>query len=130
MIADLPHRILQDHTLSTSFTRRLILPAYDYVHLWLTVEGLNGAPTAATLDAKVQATDPIHNDGVDGEWIDVAGASIEQVTQDSPQPRSQVITLDPESLSSPYMRVVVAPSFTGGSSPAWVCSLSYVGRRR
>lgn len=130
MIAEMPHRILQDHTFTAgTFTRRLILPSYDYVHLWLTVEALNGSPTTASLTGKVQVTDPIHRDGVTGKWLDVAGAAFTEVTEATTLTDSQVITLGPSDLSSPYMQVELTAAFTGGTSPSFTTTLTYIARR-
>jgi hypothetical protein len=130
VIAEMPHRIWMDHTVTTgTFTRRLVLPAYDYVHLWLTVEALNGSPDTASLTGKIQATDPIHNDGVTGEWIDIDGAAFTEVTHATSLTSSQVITLEPADLCSTYMRVSMTAAFSGGSSPSFTASLGYVARR-
>lgn len=129
MSVDLPHRLVVESDIAADFTRRLVILPYTYVYLWVTVEALDGTPSAATFDLKVQATDPISDDGPDTyAWVDIPGAAITQITDATSLPSTQVIVLGPEQLCSPHMQLTCDVSFTGGSSPTWATTISWVGR--
>jgi hypothetical protein len=69
-----------------------------------------GTPTSYTVDAKVQ-----HCDTSSGSYADVSGAAITQIIADS---RIATIRLSGFGTSlKRYIKIVVTPALTGGSSP-------------
>lgn len=69
-----------------------------------------GTPTSYTVDAKVQ-----HCDTAGGTYVDVASATITQITADS-----KIAAIRLEGLGANikrYIKVLVTPAMTGGTTP-------------
>lgn len=75
------------------------------------VGATTGTPTSFTVDAKVQES----ADGSSG-WADISGDSLVQVTSANKTGEIK-IALGTRSASKRYVRVVVTPAFSGGTSP-------------
>jgi hypothetical protein len=73
-----------------------------------------GAPTTQTVDAKVQES------ADNSTFTDVTGATITQMTASSKSAQIRVEGLGTSRLR--YLRVVVTPAFTGGTTPAALIS--------
>ena len=75
--------------------------------LMVSVGAVAGAPTAQTVDVKIQ-------DSADGTtWADVAGLTVEQITA-ADTSKELGINLSP---LRRYIRAVVTVAFTGGTTP-------------
>lgn len=77
-----------------------------------------GTPTSYTVDAKVQECDT--NSGTAGDWSDVTGATITQITADSKTALIRVEGLG--NSRKRWLKVVVTPAMTGGTSPKAIVS--------
>lgn len=72
-----------------------------------------GTPTSYTVDAKVQECDT--NSLTAGDWEDVTGATITQITADS---ATELIRIEGLGTSRKrYLKLVITPAITGGSTP-------------
>lgn len=75
------------------------------------VGGTTGTPTSFTVDAKVQES----ADGSTG-WADISGDALVQVTSANKTGEIKV-ALGSRSASKRYIRVIVTPALTGGTTP-------------
>lgn len=83
---------------------------YNDAMVVVNVGAVTGTPSSFTVDAKVQHSDT----GVSG-WTDVTGAAITQITAID---KTAEIPLDVMAAAAKrYVRVVITPAFTGGTSP-------------
>ena len=121
---DLPHAIYNDASVSASRRRRLSIQAYDYVDIWVQVVALNGSPTLASFDVRLEHKIPREG----GQWLDAGGKSISPVTEASPLPSTQVISLAPADVKSEDISLAIDVTFAGGVSPSWSVNLYYQGR--
>ena len=81
---------------------------FDSCVLHAAAGAATGAPTAQTVDAKLQDSP----DGTSG-WADIAGAAITQITADNAQAEVDIDL----SGAKRYIRAIVAVGFTGGTTP-------------
>lgn len=79
-----------------------------------------GTPTSYTVDAKVQECDT--NSGTAGDWADVTGATMTQITADA---KSGIIRIEGLGTSRKrFLKVVVTPDITGGTTPKCLVTAS------
>lgn len=116
--------IYNGQPLTASVNVPVVWYAYRDVDLWVGVTALGGAPTAATIDVKIQHKHPREG----SNWLDISSKAITQVTEATSLPSNQFIHLDETDLNSEDMRIVVTIAFTGGSSPSWTVDMSAVLR--
>lgn len=78
----------------------------------ISVGAATGGPSAQTVAAKLQ-----ESDSGTGSWTDITGAAITAITTDS---KTAEIRIDRRKrvASKRYIRAVVTPGFTGGTTPA------------
>ena len=82
-----------------------------------------GTPTSYTVDAKVQ-----HCDTSGGSYADVSGAAITQIVADSKIATIRLAGLGGVTIKR-YIKVLVTPAMTGGSSPkALIAAVVQLGR--
>jgi hypothetical protein len=79
--------------------------------LVVNIGAATGSPTAQTVDAKLQES----ANGSSG-WTDIAGAAMTQATVDDVTGEIK-LRIENRAGSLRYVRPVVTPGFTGGSSP-------------
>jgi Flp pilus assembly protein TadG len=82
---------------------------YNTAMAIITNGAATGSPTSYTVDAKVQTCDTTN-----GTWADVTGAAITQITADN---KSAQIRVDNVTSLKKYLRVMVTPAMTGGTTP-------------
>lgn len=124
MPVEQPHIIFNQRNQSGNMSRRLQLACYTAVDVYVYVTALNGAPSAASLDFKLQRKFP--NSGSD--WIDISGKAITTVTEATSLNNTQVISLAAADLNLAEMRWSITVSFTGGTNPSWTMNVAYVAR--
>jgi len=89
----------------------------------IVIGAATGTPTSYTVDAKVQ-----HCDTSGGSYADVTGAVITQITADSKVATIRLSGIGTSSLKR-FIKIVVTPALTGGSSPkALVSATVQLGR--
>lgn len=84
------------------------------------VGATTGSPSSFTVDAKVQES----ANGTSG-WTDISGAAITQVTA-AAKTGEIAIPLRQRSAHLRYVRVVITPAFSGGSTPTVGISASVI----
>lgn len=125
---DQPQIIYHRARVRADRVRTLHLQAYDYVDLWVQVTELGGAPASATMNVKFQYRAPRIPPDASDTWLDVPGKAMARITEATPLPAQQVVTLTPEDLKTEAFRLVVDVSFIGGADPFWGTFLSLTGR--
>lgn len=119
----LSSRALDPVSASTAQTG-IVIDTFGYNTAMFTVQNgaATGTPSSYTVDAKIQECDTSG-----GTYVDVSGATITQITADS-----KSATVAVEGLGSSrkrYLKIVVTPALTGGTSPkALVASSVQLGR--
>lgn len=93
---------------------------FNYAVLEAQTGAVTGAPSAQTLDCKLQ-----HSDASGSGYTDVTGGAVAQITAANTRKRK---TIDLRGLKR-YVRVVTVAAFTGGTTPtiANVCTLQLAG---
>ena len=95
---------------------------YDHVMLIVEVGAASGSPTAQTVDAKLQDT------ATSGSGhADISGATMTQITLDNKQGTIKLNL----SGKKRFVKAVVTPGFTGGTSPKIeVCGSFVLGKEK
>ena len=93
---------------------------FNFAVLEAQTGAITGAPSAQTLDCKLQ-----HSDASGSGYTDVTGGAVAQITAANSRKRK---TIDLRGLKR-YVRVVTVAAFTGGTTPtiANVCTLQLAG---
>lgn len=86
----------------------------------ISIGAATGSPSAQTVDAKLQES----ANGTSG-WADISGAAIVQATADNKTAEIK-ISRRTRAASERYIRAVITPGFTGGTSPEIPCAATIV----
>lgn len=140
---EMTQQLLANYSLKTE----LAIPASDLDFTWakeltyqIYVKQLNGAPTAATLTAKWQIFIPATGTFAQytaGVWIDIEAAQLNKLLvegADYPSPLATEATTFPIAFQRTIThfgyaaRVVLTPTFTGGTTPSFSISALLVAK--
>jgi len=113
-----------DPVSASSAQTGIVIDTFGFNTAMFTVQNgaATGSPSSYTVDAKIQECDTSG-----GSYVDVSGATITQITADS-----KAATVAVEGLGTSckrYLKIVVTPALTGGSTPkALVAASVQLGR--